>query len=226
VLPKLASLDANVISAEITDSRFYLKAVSPRIVGSVKTGDDVQAGIVVSNSEVGLGSFRIEEMTYRLLCLNGAIHEAAVRKTHLGRSAGGLDAIENAREFFRDETRLADDRAFFLKVRDATGAIFDPARFNKRLLQYQDATTRIIESDPVKVVELAAKRFDLNDSERGGVLQHLIRGGDLSAFGLMNAVTRYSQDATDYDRATQLEAIGPKVIELSPTQWKDLTSHN
>ena len=42
------------------------------------------------------------------------------------------DAIEDAREYFRDETRRADDRAFFLKVQDAVGAMFNAERFNKR----------------------------------------------------------------------------------------------
>ena len=40
------------------------------------------------------------------------------------------------------------------------------------------------------------------------MLRDLIEGGDLSGFGLVNAVTHYSQQVDDYDRATDLEAIG------------------
>ena len=46
--------------------------------------------------------------------------------------------------------------------------------------------------------------------------------GDLSGFGLVNAVTHYSQDVDDYDRATDFEALGGKLIELAPTEWKGL----
>jgi hypothetical protein len=117
VLPKLFDVQADVVSCEVTESRFYLKAVTRRILGEVKPGDVVQAGLVVSNSEVGQGSLRVEAIDYRSVCTNGMIREAAVRKAHLGRSGvRGLDAIEDAREYFRDETRAADDRAFFLKV--------------------------------------------------------------------------------------------------------------
>lgn len=220
VLPKLIGLDAMVVSGEVTENRFYLKAVTARIAGEVKQGDVIQAGLVVSNSEVGQGSLRVEALDYRLVCTNGMIRETAVRKAHLGRGARGLDAIEDAREFFRTETRAADDRAFFLKVGDAVGSMFDEGRFNQRLNQYRDAQAVVIEADPVRVVEATAKRFQLTDKERVSVMAHLIRGGDLSAWGVANAVTRTAEDADQYDRATELESIGGKVVELSPSDWK------
>jgi hypothetical protein len=34
----------------------YIKAICPRIQAEVKKGDIVQAGIAISNSEVGMGS--------------------------------------------------------------------------------------------------------------------------------------------------------------------------
>jgi hypothetical protein len=43
-------------------------------------------------------------------------------------------------------------------------------------------------------------------------MELLLRGigpqGDLSAYGLVNAVTYYSDDVEDYDRATEFEALG------------------
>jgi Domain of unknown function (DUF932) len=222
VLPKLIDLKAMVFSGEVTESRFYLKAVTDRIQGEVKKGDLVQAGVVVSNSEVGQGSLRVEALDYRLVCTNGMIREQAIRKAHLGRGARGQDAIEDAREYFRTETRAADDRAFFLKVQDATAAMFDQTRFDKRLTQYYESQMNVIEADPVKVVEVTAKRFQLGEGERTSVLQHLIKGGDLSQWGLANAVTRAAQDMESYDRATELEKIGGDVIELKAGEWKTL----
>jgi hypothetical protein len=55
-------------------------------------------------------------------------------------------------------------------------------------------------------------------------LQHLIRGADLSAWGLANAVTRTAEDVADYDRASELEAAGGRVIELAPADWRLLAS--
>ncbi len=223
VLPTLGRLEATVISCEVTESRMYLKAVTERVSGAVKLDDIVQAGIVVANSEVGHGALSIEALDFRLVCLNGMIRERAVRKAHLGRRSGnGGDAIEDAREFFKDETRLADDRAFFLKARDGVGAMFDPKRFEARLFQYQEAAGKKVEGDPAKAVEVLAKRIDLTDGERSSVLAHLIEGGDLTAWGFANAVTRASQDADDYDRATEMERLGGLVLELPQAEWKAL----
>ena len=67
-------------------------------------------------------------------------------------------------------------------------------------------------------------QFDslLNDDERAGVLRHLITEGDLSGYGLVNAVTHYSEAVEDYDRATEFEAIGGKLIELAGKEWQEL----
>jgi hypothetical protein len=237
VLPKLHTLEAEVVSTEVTENRFYLKAVTPKIAEIVAkidprrhvagaVDDIIQAGVVISNSEVGQGSLRVEAMDYRLACLNGMIREVAVRKAHLGRGSRGQDAIEDAREFFRDETRQADDRAFFLKVQDATAAMFDVIRFRTRIEQYKAAGDRKIAqtADVAKVVEVTAKRFGMNDGERAGILSHLIQGGDLSAWGLANAITRQAQDVENYDRASELEKLGGDVIELPQSAWRELTA--
>ena len=76
--------------------------------------------------------------------------------------------------------------------------------------------------DPVKSVELLANRYALNENERSGVLRQLIAVGDLSGYGLVNAVTNFSQQVQDYDRATEFEALGGKLIELAEREWKEL----
>lgn len=225
VLPKLHGLDAEVISCEVTENRFYLKAVTQKISGLVKVGDSIQAGLSISNSEVGQGSLRVEAMDYRLVCTNGMIREAAIRKAHLGRSGNrGTDAIEDAREFFRDETRQADDRAFFLKVQDAVASMFDQGRFLARIEQYKEASERRIEADPVKVIDVTATRYQLNDTEKKSVLRHLIEGHDLSKWGLANALTRAAQDVESYDRSQELEGFGGKVIELGKQEWQTINA--
>ena len=58
--------------------------------------------------------------------------------------------------------------------------------------------------------------------EQEGILKYLIEGGDLSLYGLSNAVTRASQDVASYDRATALEGIGWQVATMEPAQWKEI----
>jgi hypothetical protein len=79
-----------------------------------------------------------------------------------------------------------------------------------------------LKGDPVKTVEVLAQRYTLNDTERSGVLRHLVSGGQLSGYGLVNAVTHYSQEVEDYDRATEFEMLGGRLIDLSAHEWKGL----
>ena len=76
----------DVRSCEVTETRLYLKVVSPRLTGEVKVGDAVQAGFVLSNSEVGAGSLSIRQFLVRLVCDNGAVVEDAYRARHVGRN--------------------------------------------------------------------------------------------------------------------------------------------
>lgn len=224
VVPKLKELQAEVKSCEVTDNRLYLKAITDRVQGEVKRGDIVQAGVSISNSEVGQGSLRVEALDYRLVCLNGMISEVAVRKAHLGRTKA-YDAIEDARDYFRSETRALEDKTLWMQVQDATGAMFNQDRLNVRLDKYRAAGEKQFASRPIEdVVEVTATRYGLSMEEKSGVLQNLIKGGDLSAWGLANAITRTADNKfVSYDRATELEGLGGRVVELSQKEWDSLT---
>ena len=50
--------------------------------------------------------------------------------------------------------------------------------------------------------------------------RYLIHGGNLSLYGLSNAVTCFSQDVSNYDRASELESIGYDVLSMSAKKWK------
>ena len=207
-------------SCELTEKRMYIKAINQRLELEVKPGDVVQAGICVSNSEIGLGSLSVEPLIYRLICTNGMIaKDYSTRKYHVGRAAE-----DNAFELFSDETLKADDRAFFLKVQDTVKSAVEIAKFSQIVQQLKDATTRPIEGNPVKAVEVLSNDFKYSQQEHSGILDHLIRGADFTAYGLSNAITRTSQDLDDYDRATDLERDGSRVLSLSQSAWKKLAT--
>lgn len=221
VLPILQRLEgARFESVELTDTKMYLKVVTPRVEYEIAPGDVVQAGIVISNSEVGCGTLSVQPLVFRLVCRNGLIApDRALRKTHVGRT---LHQDDDPVSVFRDDTLAADDKAFFLKVRDVVEAAVSEATFRQVAQKMQKARDIRLTGDPVKAVEVLANRYTLNESERAGVLRHLIVEGDLSAYGLVNAVTHFSQGVEDYDRATEFEAMGGKLIELPASEWKVL----
>lgn len=207
---------AEILSCEITQTHLYLKVVNKRLKAEVGVGDVVQAGICISNSEVGLGSLKVEPLIYRLVCKNGLIcRDYAQRRYHVGRQVESDDA---AYEIYSDETLAADDKAFFLKVQDTVRTAVDEARFQLAVENFKAAKQESTGEDPVKTVEVLADRYLLSQSERGGILRYFILGGDNSQFGLINAITKASQDVEDYNRATELERLGGILLTASTVQ--------
>jgi hypothetical protein len=145
-------------------------------------------------------------------------NDYSLMKYHVGRNV----EVDLAEEFFRDETRRADDRAFWMKVRDVVNGAFRKDVFDKIVNRMRDVVDTTAMEMPEKAVELVQEKYQLADGERSGILKHLIKGGDLTQYGLVNAITRYSQDVPDYDRATDMERLGGQVLELSKSDWKEL----
>ena len=224
VLPVIGEMDtgsscgrARVESCEVTENRMYLKVVNPRLTAEVNKGDVVQAGIIVSNSEVGLGSVSVMPLVFRLVCLNGMIvQDYGKRKYHIGREN------EEAWDLYIDETLQADDAAFMLKLADIVRTAVDEARFSMVVDKLREAAGARITGHVPDVVELTARQYGMSKDEEAGILQHLIAGGDLSLYGLSNAITRAAQDVADYDRATALEGLGWDIATMPGDVWRSV----
>lgn len=220
VLPVLleSGQGVRIESCSVTDTKMYIKAVFPKVEGEVAKGDIVQAGIAISNSEVGSGTVKIEPLVFRLVCANGLIiNDSKFSARHVG---ARISADEGLRELFSDETVQADDRAILLKVRDVVRASFDEARFARHLDSMRAASEDKITGNPAEAVKVLSKKMLLNEFESGSVLRHLIEGGDVSRWGVLNAVTRTAQDVESYDRANELESMGGVILNLPKTEWR------
>ena len=221
VLPIIGEMEgARFESCEITDDRMYLKVVNPRLQAEVVPGDIVQAGIMISNSETGLGAVNIQPLIYRLVCSNGmVVNEAGTRRAHIGR----VNTTDVNFALYSQQTLDAEDRAFVLKIQDTVRAAVDEARFATVLERMRESKqAQLNTQDLPGLVKLAGSSFGILEEEGKGVLQHLIEDGDFTLYGLANAVTRFSQDVESYDRATKLEEIGYSVMTMSPLLFQKI----
>lgn len=223
VLPIIADMqDARIESCEITDQRMYIKVVNKRLTAEVTPGDIVQSGMLITNSEVGLGSMAVQPLVYRLVCSNGmVVNDAATRKYHIGR---GNESGEDY-TLYTNATLEADDKALMMKVQDTVRAVVDQTRFDKVVNMMREAKgAKIVTANIPQMIELASSDFGYTKKEGEGILDHLIRGGDLSLYGFANAVTRAAQDMESYDRSTALESIGYSILGMSAEKWNKLNA--
>lgn len=218
VLPVIGEIpDVEFVSCQITDSRMYIKAVNPNLTREIAPGDTVKIGVVISNSEVGLGSVSVQPLIYRELGNIGiVVNGATTKRIHRGR-------VTSAEEYFMlasQEALTESDRTFLTELQETVRSATDEEQFSQIVALMQAAKNQPINGDAVAtVVHLTSRDFGITDSEQSGVLQHLSESNDLTLYGLANAVTRYSQDVDSYDRATDLEGIGYNILSMPVRQW-------
>jgi hypothetical protein len=167
----------------------------------------VFAGFVLSNSEVGGGAFSIVPRVVIKVCKNGlTITRDAMRAVHLG---GRLDEGTIAWSEDTQEKNLALVRA---KTRDAVASFLDSGYLKRLIDGIEEQSGVRVKPDDVKVI---GKRLQFDQETIDGVLDHFVRGGDVTAGGVMNAVTSYAQTVHNADAAHDLEAKALPALEVA-----------
>jgi hypothetical protein len=220
ILPVLGEIpDLSIRSCAVTDTRMHIKATTPRLRGNV-VGQEVCAGVYIGNSEVGFGRVVVYPFVEVLICTNGMVVQRAgegmMRQVHVGRRV----EADNMGRVFRPETVAADDHAFMMALSDVVRAAVDEVRFRELLRDMERTTSTEPIADPVAAVRVLSQRESLSEDESRDVLRHLATGGDLSLWGLLNAVTRTAEDSATYDRATELETLGGKMMDYTGRDWR------
>jgi hypothetical protein len=231
VMPTLLEMKLEIMSCDITETRMYIKAVDPRIKQDVPSGrkigdgshvffDTCSPGIIISNSEVGYGRLSVDHGIFTKVCTNLAvIAQAGMKRTHLG---ARHEITENLELMMSDKTKAATNKAIWMQVRDVVKAAFDEMRFKTHCDKLAGMATQKIEGDPIKVVEFSVKKFGATETEGKTILKHLIEGGDLTRYGLLNSWTRAASDLQSYDRASEFEKVGGYIMELPKNQWMEM----
>jgi hypothetical protein len=219
-------------SIQVTDDKLYIKVVIPTVSYNLadygpqhrpeaKINDVVQMYLLIKNSEVGTGGFDVERGIFKLSCLNGMTTGSILKKRHVGRK---LEANEDL-SIYQDDTREADDKALMLKLRDVLTDAVDAAKFELVVKEFAAAKDTPEMEKPIKAMEELAQRVKLSEGESQSALQHLLRDGDLTKFGAVNAITRMAQDVQSYDRSTELEALAcDDVLRMPARDWEKVAA--
>lgn len=222
-----AGLDgSNFAGADITDDRLWLRVRAPGIfvnapdllkgyrdprtgTTSREVGDIVHAGIVITNSETGLGSLRITPELTVLACKNGmTINKMAMAKVHLGAK------MDEGSIQWSQKTMEAANTLTKLQVKDAITAFMTTDFLTTVVNELTEKATKEL-SDVQATLEVVSKRLSYSDDEQAGILSHFIKGGQMSAGGILQAVTSYAQGVRDVTRANELAATGVEAMELA-----------
>lgn len=199
--------------AQLTDTKFYLRAYLPSLEREVKAGDVIRAGVEIKNSEVGSGSLVVQPYILRLICTNGmTVAEHGVRRNHVGRR------IEDE-TFLSDEALQADDTALWLVARDTVKSVLAEVRFEEIIAQLAETIHGDEIVAPVAATETLAQSFGFTEEEREEIVANLHRAGDMSQWGMLNAVTATAKTVESFDRQAEMEAMGWDIANLTTKEW-------
>ncbi len=218
VLPILMERnDISVESSSLSDSRLYLQAGFKMLQGDVTVGDPVRWGFLLRNSEVGNGAFSIEEMLWRLSCLNGAQMQTIMRRVHVGGKLQATDGIEYKRDTIR-----ADAEATRLQLRDTMATLLTREKWEARLDSLREAAgTPLLH--PKKALEKVVKKFGLTDDQSELMLDNMATDAGFNQYGLANSITALAHKIDDQDKQYELEKIGGQVLGMNHAQFEVLT---
>jgi hypothetical protein len=216
---------AQVIGADLTDRRMMVRVAAPEIAvhapellrnyrspfTGARGADNpiVFAGFEISNSEVGGGAFTITPRIVVEVCRNGmTITKDALRAVHLG------GKLEQGPISWSHETQAKAAELVTAKTRDAVSTFLD-AGYMRRVIDGMTETAQTPIAQPEKVITELSKTLKFDPVTSEGILNHFIRGGDLSAGGVMHAITSHAQTVKDAQAASTLEANAIKAMELA-----------
>jgi hypothetical protein len=220
-----AGFPVQVDRCDLTDRRMYVRVIcdqvrtlAPALLAGYRSpfsgasGADnpvIFSGFKILNSETGCGAFTLVPHLVVQVCDNGlTIAKDAIRAVHLGErhDEGVITWSGNT----QDKT-LALITA---KTTDAVHAFLDPAYADRAIREIEKAAGRPV-ADPAETVRTVSQRLRFTDTQQAGILNHFIRGGDLTAGGVMHAVTSVAQTLTDADAAYEMEAAALRALELA-----------
>ena len=169
------------------------------------------AGFVISNSEVGDGAWSITPRVVAEICGNGLQIAADVtRAIHLGsRQDEGI--VRYSADTMEKELALITARA-----RDAVATFLSTGYLLDKIAELE-RKAGVPVTHPDQTVRQVAKAARFSDELADAILGHFIRGGQLTAGGVMQAVTSVAQTLDDADAAHDLEAQAVRVLDLAAT---------
>ena len=106
-----------------------------------------------------------------------------------------------------------DDKEGVDKLREVRG---QDGSFIEELQKSGDSS-RV--KEPAKAIEATAKLFNLTDKETDTAKISWGKLNDFSKWGMMNAITEVANTHDSYDRASELEIIGGKIIAMPTYEW-------
>ena len=216
---------AKIWKMSLSETKFYMELVHPNWALNIDDGAPQGPhsitnidrsdggwhvpGLIVGNSDVGRGALTVTPRIIRWACNNGTLAGDALRRVHLG--------SEMPAGIISPKTKALESELVWSEVEDVVRATFDLDIFKEMVKNY--ASGRDIKVTNVEAsIDQVVKDTTMTDKYRNTLMKAFIEGGDVSTFGLMQAVTQAAQLLGDLDQQYSLERYAHNVLTSESEQ--------
>ena len=213
---------------DLTESKMYIRFIlpdveinAPDLLKNYKNpkgegssvGDGIITGFVITNSELGQGSFSISPRAVVLKCSNGMVFKNdAFGKIHLGGKMGEFSQID-----WSEETKRKNYELIQAQVKDAVKK-FTSEDFLASKISELNEYAEVDLKHPIETVKNVSKFLNITEEKEKSILDFFMRGGDFTAMGVSQALTFYAHETKDADEAHEMESIAidilPKIKDM------------
>lgn len=203
--------------------RMYMRIVSPDVQVEApditaryrdpRTGRDgreypiVSAGVEITNSEVGMGSWSLCPYVELQVCSNGMKRrQDLMRSVHLG------ERLDDGVVKWSDDTQTKTLELVKAKTTDAITTFLTPGYLQSVIDDMRELHVQLV--DPKRQVEEVTKQMRFNESQADAILTSFLAAGDHTALGVGQAITNVAHDV-DPDAAYELENVAWKAMEVA-----------
>lgn len=160
----------------------------------------ISAGLLIQNSETGLGAAKITPRLNVRACSNGLqVTQDALRQVHVGAR------LAEGEVQWSDETRAAANTLARKQAADAVRSFLN-ATYVQKVIDRLEAEAEAPVKDVVKTLEVVSKEQGYTEAEQSSILDFFIDGGQRTAGGVLQAITAAVQQIDDADRAFDIES--------------------
>jgi hypothetical protein len=199
---------AIVADGVASDTRASLRIVHPEPV-EVIPGDWAVLGLGWSNSDYGDGALNFHAFLLRLICLNGAMRESALRQVHLGRRLE--DGVS-----FSDATWQLDTEATVSASRDVTRHLLGAIKRDELIEQIRAAASKEVNAQ-AQLVALQ-KRSQISKAESAEIAK-VYTSADIEVlppgqnkWRFSNAISFLARNTENPGRRMELERLAGEAL--------------
>ncbi|MBO3736679.1 DUF932 domain-containing protein [Actinoplanes flavus] len=222
-----AGVAVKVASCDLTDRRVYVRFISPEVQVMApellrnyrspfdgRRGSDLPVifgGFLLTNSETGFGKYSVAPFIRVEICKNGqTIDKGVLSRTHIGAKITDDDGIiDPSPQTLRKLLELITAQTI-----DAVRAYLD-VDFVTRAVRDLEQAAGIVVSRPDETIKIVGKELKYTEEQQKEILAHFITGADLSAGGIMQAVTSFGRSVADADVAYRMETTATQALHLA-----------